>query len=390
MPTVVLAMPGVLSTLVARVDGTRQLLGYPINALCAVTRRTTGRYDVVMVPRPGSVRAENRPPPPPGAPLPAWSTLYELVAGTIRLAILASHEKATIYHAHDLDTLPAAAFAAWRRKATLIYDTHEDWPGMNPNPLRRAMWSGLERLFVRRADIIMTINDSLARCLTERTGKPCIVVPNYPQHEDHGTQTAASNRHSWSVPEGAIVVRYHGLYLEDRGLEEIIRAVPLLAPATIITFQGYGPLEDSLRALARGLHVEDRVRFLPPLPGAKIAGAALGADIGIHCIRGRTLNDHLCSPNKVYEYLHAGLALVVSDLPEMRAIVDATGAGVVCNPNDPASIAAAITTFTSNRSRLSAAQEAARAAAPRFSWQHESDRLRELYRDLATKDPSRV
>jgi glycosyltransferase involved in cell wall biosynthesis len=92
----------------------------------------------------------------------------------------------------------------------------------------------------------------------------------------------------------------------------------------------------------------------------------------------------------VYEYLHAGLALVVSDLPEMRAIVDATGAGVVCNPNDPASIAAAITTFTSNPSRLSAAQTAARAAAPRFSWQHESDRLRELYRDLATKDPSRV
>src|SRR5919199_3660430 len=93
MPTVVLAMPGVLSTLVARVDGTRQLLGYPINALRAVTRRTAGRYDVVMVPRPDRVKAENRPPPPPGAPLPAWKTLYELLAGTIRLAILASHEK---------------------------------------------------------------------------------------------------------------------------------------------------------------------------------------------------------------------------------------------------------------------------------------------------------
>ncbi len=387
MPTTVLAVPGPMSILTKGLKGAQLLLGMAVGELDRITYRDQDGYRAILVPWPGKV-AESR--AAPGSTsgeqrsrLPAGSAVSSLIKINLRLAVLASYQRAAIYHAHDLDTLPAAAAAAFVNRAKLIYDAHELWPEMSPNRSRRLMWTVLEKYLIRRADSVVTINRSIATELTRRYGVPCSVLYNYPTfHPVLESDPARAWRQELGLPGDAVVVRYHGLYLPERGLEELVRAVPLLDERVVVTFQGYGPIGADLKRLAQQLHVESRVFFLDPLPSTALVAAASAADIGIAPLQNANGNLRLCSPNKVYEYLHAGLALVVSDLPELRAIVDDTGAGTVCDPRDLASVADALNRLVSCPAELARAREAARRAAPRYSWEHVGESLTRLYAGL--------
>ena len=95
------------------------------------------------------------------------------------------------------------------------------------------------------------------------------------------------------------------------------------------------------------------------------------------------LNNRFSTPNKLFEYLNAGLAVAASDLPEIRRIVESDDLGALFDPDDPASIAAALRSLTADRQALAAMRRRALAAAagPQ-SWAVDEAVLLDLYRDL--------
>jgi glycosyltransferase involved in cell wall biosynthesis len=99
--------------------------------------------------------------------------------------------------------------------------------------------------------------------------------------------------------------------------------------------------------------------------------------------RPTTLNNRLCLPNKVFEYLQAGLALAVSTLPELRRLMNVTGAGELFDPDSPEDIARAINALTRDAGRLQAIKARARAAGARFTWEAQGEpQLLACYREL--------
>jgi len=324
----------------------------------------------------------------PGA-RPYWIRPWELwILGGIIWFTLQAVAKvrrfpAKLYHANDLDTLPAAVILSRLNNAPLLYDAHELFSDQFNRTSRQfsAIFFGLERWLIRFAHKVVTVNHSIAETLAawHKVPLPSVVMncpfavevvrPRPDSLGDSSTRTAR--------------LIYQGIFMRDRGLEELIRSAAWYESAELY-LRGYGALEGTLRALVKAEHLQNRVYFLPPVAADQLVESLAGFDVGLIPYRATSLNNRLCLPNKIFEYLQAGLALAVSAFPEMERVVKETGAGEVFNPEQPRDIARAVNAMTGDANRLVELKRRARAAAQRYTWEAQgAPQLLACYRELA-------
>ncbi len=299
-------------------------------------------------------------------------------------AFLASHRARTIV-AHDLPALPPAFVAGKLFSRRILYHAHELWmdhaAAALPLPL---LWRGIERLLAPRVDAVVTPDEERAEIYrTElRLRELPFIVRNLPASS---IASAAAERENEKGKDrsGAVRLIYQGLIDSSRCLLELIDAAALLPPDIRCTLIGGGDpeyrrrLEERIRAAG----LEERVEILPRVPYASLASLTAAADIGVLLYRNDSRNNYFCAPNKLYEYMHAGLAIVASDFPVLRREVAGAGIGACVLPADPEDIARGIRLIASSRDTLAAmgrrARDRARGAC---TWEEEYRRLREFHR----------
>jgi glycosyltransferase involved in cell wall biosynthesis len=306
---------------------------------------------------------------------------------------------ADVHHGHDLTGLPAAARAAGRDRAQLVYDSHELYldsgavTGRSPAAVR---WlDQLERRLASHADALVTVNDALAERLGPRLrARRIVVVHNCPPRPsaDSARDAAAEGdrlRRAAGLAPGTPVVLYHGGFRPARGLEPLLEAVrrPELGDVHLALL-GFGPLREQLEAAASDPATGGRIHVLGPVPPEEVVAWVASADVAAMPIQPQPLSYYLSTPNKLFESLAAGVPVVGSDAPGFRIVLlDDPGGplGALCDPTDPASIAAAIRSILDlpavDRAELRA--RCRRAAVERWNWETESARLVDLYADLA-------
>ncbi|MGH7208480.1 MAG: glycosyltransferase [Nitrospiraceae bacterium] len=311
--------------------------------------------------------------------LPFWLRPWELwILGGITWFTLQALWKvgrgpAALYHAHDLDTLPAGVILSRLKGVPLLYDAHELFCDQFSRASRqfRAVLFGLEHGLIRFAHAVVTVNHSIAEQLSAwHAVPPPAVVMNCPMAEQAGKTVAGQLRLPYR--ERARVI-YQGIFVQDRGLEQLVLSARRYESADLY-LRGYGPLEPALRALIKAEGLEDRVHVLPPAESSQLVQSLEGFDIGVVPYRATTLNNRLCLPNKVFEYLQAGLALAVSALPELERVVKDTAAGEVFDPEEPRDIARAVNSLTCDVERLIDLKTRARAAGRgRYTWEAQGE-----------------
>lgn len=300
----------------------------------------------------------------------------------LKIARRAYKEKADIYHAHDFEMLPVAYFVSRLRRSKIIYDSHELWveqradfPGWFKKIVRT-----LEGFLVRRTDLIITVNNSIAQELRERyhlSVTPTILRNFTPYQELTKEKFNSING------KKTITVLYHGGYNVDRGLEELIQSVEYLRPEVILRLRGMGPLEDHLKELADSFIKEGRVEFCTPVPMQELVTEARESHIGVIPYKPTCLNNYYSLPNKLSEYLMAGLAVCASDLPEIRFLNDEVQFGELFDPYDPKSIAKSINQLAEQTDALTQYKERARSwAENEGNWEKEQKVLLEVYQTL--------
>ena len=301
---------------------------------------------------------------------------------------------ADVYHGHDLTALPAAVRARSRNGGLLVYDSHESFmdSGTNVNRSRwgKAILRWFERRQARHATALVTVNRSLGEILGARFRiKRVVVVYNTPARWEAPAERPNLLREATGLPADAPIALYHGAFFLHRGLEEL--AAALLEPGmerVHAVYLGYGSQEANLREMADDPRYGGRIHVLDAVAPAVLPLWVASADVGVMPIQASTLNHRLSSPNKLFESLATGLPVVVSDFLEMRRIVleDPDGPlGAVCEPADPASVAAAIRSILdlSQVERDALRARCLRAAHERWNWETESARLVDLYDSLA-------
>ena len=287
-------------------------------------------------------------------------------------------------HAHDLNTLLPAVITARRTGARVIYDAHELYPHISTLSRREArVWSVLERRLIGRADALLTVSPSLADQLTRSYGIPYPrVVFNGPDDEPAVTSEVPDLRTLAGVAHDARVVLYQGGFSPNRGLETLVRASADLRDAVLV-LMGWGSLRDRLEELAR----DCPVRFVDPVDRSLLVPLAAQADLGVIPYEPVGLNNTLSAPNKLFDYLAAGLPVVASDLPELRRIVLGNHAGITFAPGSVPALTHALTELLDDPQRRETMRAAALAAAPAFAWARQAEELVQLYRGLDASLP---
>jgi glycosyltransferase involved in cell wall biosynthesis len=267
-------------------------------------------------------------------------------------------EPAWAYHAHDLDTAMPALLAAAKRRVPCVCDFHEWYSENVTYDFQRGMyhphhWSKklvfqlVERLAMRTASRVITVCDSIGKALEQQYGRArtVAIIRNIPPMQNvTGGRPPGELRRKLRIPAGHRVVLYQGGVGPSRNLEPVIRAMAHVPEAALVI---RGPaieyFSEAYLKLAAESGATGRVFCLPAVPSARVVAEARAADMGLWTLLANVgLNFKYSLPNKVFEYLAAGLPLLGADLPEVRRLVDRYGLGLCFDPECPRSIADAI------------------------------------------------
>lgn len=284
----------------------------------------------------------------------------------------ASELKVDIWLANDWTALPIVQKLAAEQGVPYAYDTHEL---AVDEYAHRWRWRLLQRPVIAAIERAGIFGSAVTSCVSQgivdrlhrlyRLPEKPLLIRNMPRYEAHPHE-----------PCGEIVeVLYHGMVFEGRGLEACIDSVALWRPEFRLTIRGPGPAE-YLAALARRIRsagVGDRVVLAPPVPMIELVREATHFDVGLFALPGHSQQNVHVLPNKFFEYTMAGLALCVSDLPEMTALLRQYQLGRLIPAVTPEAIAAAINGF--DRAAIDACKARSLAAAKELNWEAEADRL---------------
>ena len=289
----------------------------------------------------------------------------------------ALHEPVDVVVAHDFETLPPAWAIARRAGAGLLYDAHElvtDQPQIVPRTrlgVRRVL--AVERRLARRAAAVTTVGDALADELARRHGiRRPVVVRNAP----YARASVPPRDRGWlvelGVPEDARVAIYTGGLVPERGIEDLVAAAARVDGLHVV-LMGPGQPADlaELTAAAQRAGLDGRFHLAPAVRSDDVPAHAAAADVGVIPFRPLYLNHWLSLPNKLFEYLAAGLPIVTVAFPELERIVTAYGAGRTCPPEDPAALAAAIRAVLDDPAELERLRAGAARAAAELTWERE-------------------
>lgn len=366
--------------------------GYDVEVIALASaglpqRETRDGYAIRRVPAEGSLarmlRQISEVPLGPLARLAfRGAALFRMRTWARRAGAAGAEGPAALLVGHDLDALPAAVRAKRSLGATLIYDAHELFPDMTAagRPQYELKgWIRYEGRLIKHADAVFAVTPSRARVMAERFGIPTPrVIRNVP--ETAGSEKAVSDLRE-GIPDGTRVVFYSGNMQAARGLEQAIAALAELEGCVLVVMgsgdQGY---VRQLRALAADVGVDDRIFFRQPVRPHEVVAVTASADVGVVLNRNVSLNNYLSLPNKVFEYVVAGLPVVTSDSPDMAELVSRYDVGETCDPEDPADIARAVRAVLADFERL---RGNARKAAPELTWERESQEFLAAVREVS-------
>lgn len=285
-----------------------------------------------------------------------------------------------LVHTCDLEGLVGGGRAARRLGVPHVHDCHELYvERIHYARLERRVLESIERRAIRKADAITVVNQSIGEELQRRYGIQATVVRNCAERsrEPHVVDVRDLAR----LERGDRVVLYQGGLSVGRGLHEVVRSAAHYPEGAALVFLGSGPLRPDLERLARDLDLDGRVRFVDAVPPDDLLGITASATVGVVPYQPVSLNNRLALPNKVFEYLVVGVPVVVSDLPELRRIVEGSGAGRTYDPFDPLALAGAVRELLEPEALSLAAERAARYGAENC-WENERRVFQGVYEQV--------
>jgi glycosyltransferase involved in cell wall biosynthesis len=306
--------------------------------------------------------------------------LLEYVIRTVREAL---RTQACVYHAHDGETLPIAWLASRLRRGWLVYDAHEfergrNWANSNLPTLFRRLWTLPERLFIHSVDLVITVSDSIADELSRiyHIDRP-IIVRNCPGQSP--PRISNRLREELAIPAHRPIVLYQGGVAANRGLYTLI-AGAMRVPGAIVVIVGNGPLFDPLREWVHENEWQERVYFTGLVPLDELPDYTASADVGAALIQNACLSYYYSLPNKLFEYMQAGLPVITSDFPEMRTLLQSFEFGQVVDPESPEAVARALETILGDSDVRTRMRSRTYAASKVYNWENEVEKLVRAYR----------
>ncbi len=308
---------------------------------------------------------------------PAFYAFYNLYAFFYLL-----FHRFSLIHANDLDTLVASRIASVIKRKPIIYDSHElftEIPELISRPRTKRLWIYLEKRFIKGLKNCSTVSEGVANELKKRYNVNFTVIRNLPYSkqpiEKQGKQ-------------GEQTIIYQGALNIGRGLEKLIKAMPHL-PNHRLIIVGTGPLANELKQLVQTYKLASRVVLYGRIEHKHLHQITCSANLGVSIEEDMGLNYRFALPNKIFDYIQAGIPVLASNLPEMARIIKTYSIGSTIDPNcNSLQLANAIQSMLTNTNKMKTWQANTRIAAATLCWEVEQEKLLALVENALRLRPS--
>jgi glycosyltransferase involved in cell wall biosynthesis len=300
----------------------------------------------------------------------------------IRLFFYLFFHRFDILVANDLDTLLPNYLISRIKRLHLVYDSHEYFTGvpeLNGRPLVRLVWKTIEKLIFPGLQNVITVSDSIADLYRMEYGAAPYVIRNLSPSSE--ALIPLSKEEMGIQPGHLLLILQGGGINIGKGGEELIDAVSLTENVSLIV-AGSGDVVPLLKEKVINLGLSERIKFFRKMPWAELMRLTKSADAGLSLERDTNINYRYSLPNKLFDYISAGLPVITGKLPEIRKIVEVYDCGLIIPEISPVEISRAIIKLRDNtelRKRLK--QNSAKAFAE-LNWKNEQEKVVSLYRKI--------
>ncbi|MGM0753037.1 MAG: glycosyltransferase [Bacillota bacterium] len=316
-----------------------------------------------------------------------WRTKLSVVwvRGSIILRMIARgwQKKYDIYHSNDLNTLPQGYICAkWRiKRKKLVYDSHE--VQTSRTGYDSGAYAKMEGFLINKIDTMIVENHTRAKYNEDLYGFYPGVVYNYPfKQKDSLINEEKVNLHEMlKLPKEEKILLYQGGIQTGRGLENLVKAVPLFKEGTLV-FIGDGKIKPTLIKMVEEMNLQDRVKFLPKVPLRELPKYTRNAYLGFQVLNNVCFNHYSASSNKLFEYLMSGVPVVACSFPEIKRVVEGENVGVCVDSHDFKDIAEGVNVILENPDLKQRLSENTVKARERYNWDLEKNNFLDIYTSL--------
>ena len=279
--------------------------------------------------------------------------------------------KTDILLSNDLDTLLFNTLIHQIKKCKLIYDSHElftEAPEMKNSAFKRKIWLKIEKLCIKKTNASYTVSAPIADFYNKKYGIKMQLVRNMPIKK------------TILIPyeEREDILIYQGALNMERGIEILIESL-LFLPQFKLYIAGKGCLKEKLVELTKDLNLEERVLFTGNLDFEKLHNLTCKAKIGFSIEQGKSLNYYYALPNKIFDYVQAGVPVICSNFPEMKKIIENYHVGEVFTGSDAKDLSKHIEALYNHPDKLNNYYNNCLSAKKILNWENEEKKLLEIF-----------
>ena len=329
-------------------------------------------------------------------PLPKCRLLNKLLF-PVQLARDIRDYGADVLNCHDLKALVVGYMAAMltpkKRRPKLMYDAHEFEIGRNTDGKRGKLTAWLvqhtEKFLMKRADLNMMVNDSIAEETAKIHGlpeKPLVIrniCNNWQLDETAIAEARKTILQELKMPEDTFLAMYHGGLMPARGIEQLIEVAAINDRiALVILGNGEERYVASLKQRVQQKDITDRVLFHEAVPHSELWKYVGATDVGMVTVQNTCKSYYYMLPNKFFENIQSLTPVICSNFPEVRRLVKEYGIGLTCDPADIQDINAQIERMRTDKELYESCKRNLLKAKEELCWEREKEKLVGAYRQL--------
>lgn len=270
--------------------------------------------------------------------------------------------------ANDLDTLPACHFASRLKRKKLVIDLHElftEVPEVVNRKRVQAVWAKIEDYFLSRNKSIITVCKSIADYYSNKYKRPIAVVRNIPVKKDV-YQTANKS-------DDQFVILYQGAVNMGRGIETMVEMIQHLPQKFSLWIIGSGDMSQNIKDQISTLGLNNRIKMFGRKEPSELKKITPQAHLGLSLEENLGLNYYYALPNKLFDYLHADVPMLVSPFPEMSTIINQYKIGYIRKSTSAKGLALEIEAIANNHTDYQQKVKACQQIKTNLIWEKEFD-----------------
>lgn len=300
----------------------------------------------------------------------------------IRLFFYLLFHRFDILVANDLDTLLPNYLVSKIKNLPLVYDSHEYFTGvpeLNRRPFVKRVWELIERNIFPNLEYVITVSDSIAGLYQKQYGILPVVIRNL---SPLSQSVLPYRREELKFNDSSLLLILQGGGINiDKGAEELIEAVRMTENVSLI-IAGSGDVMPELKAMVLKYNLSDRIKFFPARPWKELMRLTKSADAGVCLEKDTNINYRFSLPNKLFDYISAGIPVITGSLPEIKNIVEFYNCGILISEISPAEISRAIIILRDNPELMDRLKQNSLYASETLNWRIEQEKAIALYRKI--------